>query len=240
MQKVDVVEMSWQKAIEGISSFVVRISTPQVSGTGFLVSHSTVEPVCGIATAAHVIQHAHYWEEPIRIDHLASGKSLMLHHNERAILTEGHDTAAIVFHKGDMPLLDSPPKLVPEGRSLKVGIEVGWLGFPAISPLNLCFFSGRTSCFLPQEHAYLVDGVAINGVSGGPTFFISGNEFLIVGVVSAYIANRATGEALPGLSVVRDVTQYQELIKRFKSMDEAKSKETKPEPPPAPETKSES
>jgi hypothetical protein len=231
MEKDNKDVITWHKAIESISAFVVRISTPKSSGTGFLVSHSSLEPMCGIATAAHVIEHAHYWEQPIRIDHLASSKSLLLRHKERAILIEGHDTAAIVFHKGDIPLPDSPPKIVPEGRALKVGVHVGWLGYPAISHNNLCFFSGITSCFLPKEHAYLVDGVAIHGVSGGPTFFLTGDDFIIAGVVSAYIANRQTGETLPGLSVIRDVTQFQELVKHFKSIDEAKKKEVKPQPP---------
>ena len=93
------------------------------------------------------------------------------------------------------------------------------------------FFSGRVSCFLKTEHAYLIDGVAINGVSGGPTFFLASDRYFILGVVSAYIANRVTGEVLPGLSVVRDITQFHELGKRFKSIDEAKKKEIPPLPP---------
>jgi hypothetical protein len=104
----------------------------------------------------------------------------------------------------------------------------------------LCFFSGRTSCYLLDEHAYLIDGVAINGVSGGPTFYISSDgKIRVIGVLAAYMANRATGETLPGLSVVRDVTQFQQLIEQFKSIDEAKLKEQRPQvlPPPNPEMK---
>jgi hypothetical protein len=56
----------------------------------------------------------------------------------------------------------------------------------------------------------------------------------VIGVVSAYIANRATGEALPGLCVIRDVKQLQDLLKRFKSMDEAKEKEKETPPPASP------
>jgi hypothetical protein len=54
-----------------------------------------------------------------------------------------------------------------------------------------------------------------------------------MGVMSAYIANRATGETLPGLAVVTNVDQFHELSKAFKSMDEAKEKEKElpPEPP---------
>ena len=74
-----------------------------------------------------------------------------------------------------------------------------------------------------------MDGVAINGVSGGPAFHVTGVEempVLIMGVVSAYVPNRATGETLPGLSVVRDVAQFHELAPTFASLDQAKSAES--------------
>ncbi len=35
-------------------------------------------------------------------------------------------------------------------------------------------------------------------------------------------------QALPGLSVIRDVKQFQALIKSFQNMDQAKEKETPP------------
>src|SRR5512142_2096912 len=144
--------MEWHHAIEVFRPFVVKISTPQGSGTGFLVSHAAAEPMCGIATAAHVVSHAQYWEEPIRIDHLDSQKSVLLRHPARAILLEeSKDTAAIVFNKGDIPLPSSPPVLSPEGKMLRIGVEVGWLGYPVVSPQNLCFFSGRISCVLRAE-----------------------------------------------------------------------------------------
>jgi hypothetical protein len=56
--------------------------------------------------------------------------------------------------------------------------------------------------------------------------------------VSAYIPNRATGDVLPGLAVIRDVIQFQELANTFKSFDQAKEEETTPiePPPPQPET----
>jgi hypothetical protein len=78
-------EIEWHQAIDVISPYVVRIWTPQGSGTGFIVSTSKATPVCAIATAAHVIHHAHYWEEPIRIEHGASGKTIMLRPANRAI-----------------------------------------------------------------------------------------------------------------------------------------------------------
>jgi hypothetical protein len=56
------------------------------------------------------------------------------------------------------------------------------------------------SGYQEQPPIYLVDGVAVNGVSGGPAFDRSG---LAVGLVSAYVPNQiAPGRTLPGLMIV--------------------------------------
>jgi len=88
------------------------------------------------------------------------------------------------------------------------------------------FFSGHISCYRENEDDYLVDGNAINGVSGGPAFYVDSktSETKICGVVTAYIPNRATGEALPGLCVVTSVEPYQEDLKKLRSIDDAKKK----------------
>lgn len=83
--------------------------------------------------------------------------------------------------------------------------------------------------------------MAINGVSGGPAMHMAVVDeqlvVVIVGVVSAYMPNRATGEVLPGLSVVRDVSQFHELAPTFASIDQARSAEPPAElPPPAPDS----
>jgi hypothetical protein len=254
-------QIPWSRAVEIIEQHVVRISTPQGSGSGFMISNARVTAICAIATAAHVVDHAHYWEEPIRIDHASSGKSVVIRRDERAIrLDINRDTAAILFNRGELPFPPEPLGLAPKGMFLKVGNEIGWLGFPAIPAASLCFFSGRVSAWLQSQSAYLVDGVAINGVSGGPAFHLlpyeppAGGERLVaviggdeppagdqrlvavVGVVSAYVPNRATGEVLPGLSVVRDVSQFHELAPTFASLDQARQAEPPAEPPqPKPE-----
>jgi hypothetical protein len=51
--------------------------------------------------------------------------------------------------------------------------------------------------------------------------------------------NRATGEPLPGLAVVRGVNQYHELAQNFETMDQAKDKETPPAEPPPPKPEGE-
>lgn len=224
--------MEWYEVVSQVRSHVVRIVTPEVAGTGFLVSYAVNGSMCVIATAAHVVNRAHYWEQPIRLENRQTGKTILVRPWERAIfIEEAKDTAAIAFSKSNFPLPEIPFDLAPEGKMLKIGNEIGWLGFPAISPTDLCFFSGRISAFQAQSDAYLVDGVAINGVSGGPAFWNGGNRVTITGVMSAYIANRATGESLPGLSVVTNVQQFQELAKTFKSLDEAKEQESPPAPP---------
>lgn len=227
--------MPWFECVELLEPHIVRIRTPQGSGTGFLVSHSEHASICAVATANHVIDHAHFWEQPIRLDH-AAGQSLLLRPSDRAIFPDQErDTAGIVFEKGEFPLPGQPFQLAPQGKALKVGAEVAWLGFPALAPGgDLCFFSGRISAHRAANKEYLVDGVAINGVSGGPAFFnghgTKGNVTLI-GVVSAYIPNRATGQALPGVAVVSDVGQFHGLTQIFKSIDEAKEKEVTPDKP---------
>jgi len=72
-------ETPWHDVVELVAPYVMRIWTPQGSGTGFLVSNSKNTPLCGIATAEHVISHAHYWQEPIRIEHQVSGKTMLVH-----------------------------------------------------------------------------------------------------------------------------------------------------------------
>jgi hypothetical protein len=95
----------------------------------------------------------------------------------------------------------------------------------------MCFFSGRVSAVRNEGREYLVDGVAINGVSGGPSFWNGGGTVTLMGVMSAYIANRATGETLPGLAVIQNVNQFHAVSKVFKSVDEAKAQEAPPEQP---------
>lgn len=61
-----------------------------------------------------------------------------------------------------------------------------------------------------------------HGTARGPAFQLTNSGPRLMGVLSAYIPNRATGEDLPGLSVARDISHFHELLKDFKSVEEAK------------------
>jgi hypothetical protein len=94
-----------------------------------------------------------------------------------------------------------------------------------MEPDILCFFTGAVSAGQPTRKAYLIDGVAINGVSGGPVFHCPApDKVQIIGCVSAYHANRATGEALPGLLRAQDVSHFHGVAKHVQSIDEANIK----------------
>ena len=110
-------------------------------------------------------------------------------------------------------------------RPCPIGVDIGWLGFPAIEPNTLCFFAGTISARQGQRKVYLIDGVAINGVSGGPVFHCpTPGEVLIIGSVSAYHANRVTGEALPGLLRAQDVSHFHDAAQWIRNIDEANVK----------------
>lgn len=226
----------WYVAFQQVESYVVKIMTPSASGTGFIVALTGNKELIGIATAAHVIDFPNYWEQPIRIQHYASGKTIFLNHPDRFVdINHSKDTGSIVMRRSDLSVPESTLPIISEGRHLKIGVEVGWVGFPAIAPSNLCFFSGTISSWVESEGFYFVDGVAINGVSGGPAFSINNdNQVQIIGVVSAYVPNRATGAQLPGLCVIRDVAPLQEMIKKLNNLEQAKQQEKTPEGPPPP------
>jgi Trypsin-like peptidase domain len=235
--------MNWNDVVDRVSASIVKIETPRRHGTGFLCFYNYTNTLCGIATAHHVVEHADEWQQPIRIIHQPSKTTRLLRETDRAVWVDrSKDSAVIILPVGELELPQNPIPLLPIDERLPVGVEVCWLGYPGIAKHSLCFFSGNVSAWLESNSAYLIDGVAINGVSGGPVIYSPlGTETQIVGSISAYSANRATGEALPGLSVAQDVSHFLEAASRIRSIDEAnqqkqtvqQSSETAPLPPDA-------
>ena len=218
--------MSWDQAVKSIAPHVVKIATPGGHGTGFLAFYNHDRSWCAIATAAHVVAHADEWQQPIRIEHQGSATPNFLAADKRVIMLDHNtDSAIVLFLKGDLELPEIPITLLPVETPCGIGMEVGWLGFPAIEPDTLCFFSGTVSAHLASRKAYMIDGVAIHGVSGGPVVHCTEDgEIQIVGSVSAYHANRATGEALPGLLKAQDISHFRDCSAYVQSIDEANVK----------------
>jgi len=215
--------MNWNEIVEKITPSIVKIETPDGHGTGFLCFYNEDRSVCGIATANHVVSHADRWQHPIRIHHFSSGGVSLLKETERAIHTDAfRDSAVIMIPSGRLDLPQEAIPLRPTNNRLPIGIEVGWLGFPGIDEEAMCFFSGSVSAWQDFRKAYLIDGVAINGISGGPVVHSSMTDGVqIVGTITAYRANRLTGETLPGLSVAQDVSHFHDIMAKVRSIDEA-------------------
>jgi hypothetical protein len=215
--------MNWEKQIAAVSPRVVKISTPTGWGTGFLAFYNFDKSWCGIATAAHVVGHADEWQQPIRITHAASGTSEFYSTDGRVIIIDHATDSAVVFClKRQLGLPDIPVALLPVGEACGLGSELGWLGYPSIEPNTLCFFTGAISAKLDHLNAYLIDGVGIQGVSGGPVFHCTDSgEPQIIGCVSAYFSG---GQALPGLLKVQDVSQFQDTAETIRNIDEANAK----------------
>jgi hypothetical protein len=221
----------WYKRLPTLGPSIFKIFTPQGSGTGFAVVRNK-KGAWAIATAYHVISHANDWDEPIKLIHYTTKSIFILKGdaNSRIIFPyPDKDLAIIFFTPENLTTAGDPPSLIDEGQVLKPGNEVVWFGFPSVMPDELCLFQGYISAYISSETFYLVDGTVINGVSGGPAFYVdeSNGELRACGVVTNYAPNRATGEVLPGLGVVRSVETYWQKVKEIKTLDEAQEKAEK-------------
>lgn len=218
--------MNWDDVVQKVTPYLVKIDTPSGSGTGFLLSYNDDHSWCGIATALHVVSIADSWQQLIKIHSHDFLKTAFLTVEQRAIFTDyATDSAVIFFPSGQLDLPNDLIPIRPIDTRLNIGTEVAWLGYPAIEAWTLCFFSGNVSARRDDQKAYLIDGVAINGVSGGPVINSTATDGVqFVGVMTAYRANRATGDALPGLSIAQDVSHFHGVIQHIRSVDEANRK----------------
>lgn len=212
--------MSWDQAVNTVTPHIVKIETPDGYGTGFLAFWNHDRSWCGIATSAHVVKHADDWQQPIKIR--AQGQPpLLLQGSDRIILLDGStDSAIVLFAKRELQLPEVPIPLLPVSEPSGIGVDVGWLGYPELEPNALCFFSGTVSYHLAARNAYLIDGVALSGVSGGPVIHLPNADAVqIIGTVSAYY--HANKSALPGLLVAQGVSHFHGVAGHVRSIDEA-------------------
>lgn len=224
--------MSWSEAYNNILPYVFAIETPEGNGSGFFFAYNENKSLVAFATAAHVVEHAEDWKLPIKLRQHTSKKEQFITDDMRIItLDRRRDSASIVIaNNGAFDLPDEPLPMIPADKFHRIGNEIAWVGYPGIASPHLCFFTGRVSGFISQGDSYLIDGVAINGVSGGPVFSeLSEGKPQILGTVSAYLPNRIRGDALPGLMSAQDVTPFHDTISVLKSIDDAKRKKEEAE-----------
>ena len=224
----------WFALMDQLAPSVVKIETPSGTGTGFLCAYNEAKTMTAIATARHVVEEADKWQQPIRIR--VGENDILLLESDRVIWPDkdkATDSAIIIAPSATLKILQlpgNPIPLLPDDKHLKVGVEVAWLGYPGIGPQTLCFFSGKISAWQTAHGRYLIDGVAIHGVSGGPVFFrTTDDKVQTIGTITQYIANRLTGESLPGLSVAQNVSHFHTAISIIKNRDEAAKKKKEEE-----------
>ena len=221
-------DISWPEALEHVTKYVVRIKTADGGhGSGFLAA-KRVPTVPGsapnqttVATAYHVVENSIVNNQSFEIQHPASGTVVNIDPDHFDILAKpDRDLALIHCLECDLALPDEPPVLTSAHLRLRPGTDLGWCGFPYVATVGsetLCFFSGHVSALWTEHGDYLVDGVAINGVSGGPAFEKSGGVATIVGLVTMYIPNLVHGRTQPGISVVRSISDVVKLFDDVKA-----------------------
>ena len=178
----------WSRLVEEIKPYIVKIETPHGSGTGFQIGEDAKWAYAITVTAHHVIAFAEEWRLPIKITREAPSESLKLPPAAPggSRIRRTRQDASSLF----LPVKRHLPQITLHPASLPVGTEVGWLGYPgSVSGGKLAFFSGRISVVLHEERNYLLDGVVLPGVSGGPVFTERDGRIAIVGLVTSHIPN---------------------------------------------------
>lgn len=216
-------DKSWSKSIEHVTPLMFKIETSKGSGSGFYISSGfdTVakKKIAVIATADHVVHHAFRWNEPIELFQFNPPAHKKLFPGQYRQLENIEDDLALIIIDFDLFNFSVKSfKIVRPESVARIGVTVGWCGFPAIPGIfenKLCFFSGCISAYLNEKGDYLIDGNVISGVSGAPAFTMS-ESATIMGVVTHYIL---TGEKTPGLSLIRNLRPITQLISERTDVD---------------------
>lgn len=204
-------ELSWDQVVDRVFPSVFKVETEYSSGTAFVFSISRVREngkhYTFLATAWHVLSNEIGTKSPLSISS-SDGERQWTSEKDKIFLSslgpKKFDTALIMIESHD-PLIsiDRLLPVPPFDTQLARGANIGWLGYPGITEPEICFFSGHISGYLNDPPSYLVDGVAVNGVSGGPVF---DNRCHLIGMMTAYIPNYIDEtRTLPGLSSVTPI-----------------------------------
>lgn len=222
--------MTWRKAFKAVEPYIVKIETPAGAGTGFFFAYNEDKSIIAVATALHVIEEADQWRQPVKIIRINENKELFLSHDERGIVVDYKRDSAVILvptarvTASGLPVPAAMLSLLPSDKVKSIGVSLAWAGYPAIASRTLCLFQGGVSAFNADNDSYYIDGIAINGVSGGPVFDDKDDLPKIVGIVSAYRYNRQGGGNLPGLLMAHDATHLNDTVENLKSLDDARKK----------------
>ncbi len=193
----------WHMVVDQVMSSVFHLNAGDSAGTCFLVSLGTdsqnLHTFAMFATAWHVLENLQGSSAGIEIISADKSKvfSSKTHKTVFSRMGTTSDAALIMVEVGQELTQDNLLPIMPFGDQLARGSEIGWLGFPGLFNAEPCFFLGVISGYLNDPPTYLVDGVAVNGVSGGPAF---DDRAHLIGLVSAYIPNKVDeATTLPGL-----------------------------------------
>ena len=117
---------SWAACLDDLKPYIYKINTPDASGTGFQITFAPTEKLVGIATALHVVWHAHNWEEPIKLVHHGTGKSIIVRAPERVIFTyPDKDLAFILLVADPLPVNDGDLSLIAPDMRTRQGVHMG-------------------------------------------------------------------------------------------------------------------
>lgn len=146
-------ELRWDEVVERMRKCVFRLYAGSMAGTAFLVSLGR-DPRSGdyfatLATAWHVLKKLPGTTQELEI--VSVDRETVFSSAADAVgfypLGEPqYDTGLVVVHTRS-PLVQEKDllPLYPADSMLARGAEAGWLGFPAITAPELCFFSGRNT-----------------------------------------------------------------------------------------------
>ena len=153
----------WQRHVDEIGPQVVRIETQSGWGTGFVHYARRGGTRC-IATALHVVadvqkerQRFRVWHDARAFDFGSDAKGALFVGLEGTDL----DSAVLAVIDHDLPMPHVSLASPQERQQVRVGMEVGWLGFPSLDGVTgqLCFFSGRISFVDELANYFLIVSV---------------------------------------------------------------------------------
>ena len=185
-------EQPWDEVIDRVSPLVYRIYAGPSMGTGFVVSIARPQEEKSfytiLATAWHVVEDIVGTNGDIELVSADKTRRFSSVDDNIEVLRLGKkvfDTALLRI-KSDKPFIEQSDLLpmLPWESMLARGVEIGSLGFPGLVEPELCFFRGVIAGYLSTPPTYLIDGVTIHGISGGPAF---DQRSHIIGLVTAYI-----------------------------------------------------